>query len=313
MSPGWEVYTHPELNLAALTPNDLAFLYRMIISFLQTESQAGRFISDASTISRHHLSLIGDHILNMCETNKEYLHELKRCIIAQEDPNNLEALLSRVTNLLDLFGKLQVTDKRSAILGYLKDFTATIKTRPEWEFEFEYYIFLKTVDKLCPELKIFDHFFDFGMGLLISVAIDIKGFQVLLDHFNTKTKDSYKYNGKLADVTLTNVFGFADHLKQMEATNFIGIRKFHVLNGGKEMGGIGGHYDPIFIRRTTAGTTLIISDSGDFHGKNGPSIWLPVLKAKIDEANLRNPIIFTFRSARQSDNLSCGITSFRIF
>lgn len=254
----------PEFELTALSPSELALLYRMVFSFVQTEGLAkmeaernGAYYNPLLiTLSNHHITLIGARVLEICHTDKVGAQALLDSIIKQKDSYNLPLLERLVRTQIEFLSRFEVPNKRQAILDYLREFKNGIQTRSDEDSRIEFYCFLKVVNRLCPELRIFEYFFDFGTGTLVDVAIDLQGFEELRAHFNTKQRDSFKYLGKLQNITITNLAQLANRLIEMKGINFIGIKKFHVLNGDSR----GGHYNGIFVKRTPSDTTIIVTD-----------------------------------------------------
>lgn len=194
--------------------------------------------------------------------------------------------------------------KRQMTIDYLERFYADIRNNPTREKDF--FLFLKVLHKLFPDAPIYDYFFNFGNHE--ANAPQLAGLQVLVDHMAQKGK----YAGLEKIVEMTTLKDLTGALRRLNDQDFIGERKLLVLHAGS----VGGHYSPLFIRRSTQDTIIVMPESGPFMRRASGDDPTMVINAfhqaifnQVSAASLPNLKIFTFNQARQADGVSCSITS----
>ena len=212
---------------------------------------------------------------------------------------------------------LDLNYKKTMILSYLNYFYMNIEIIPDKSREKLFYHYLKTLDKIFPEVSIFKYFFDYGT--YVANAPDLGGQEVLIDFFNKKRSlrnsgiNLNKYNNRLNNVIVSEYKQFTSHLNALEKSDSIGETKFLILYKGS----IGGHYVPVFIKRDQSTTKIIITDSGPWtlkDSKTGQYVvnrYVSGLQRAIAQSSLRNVKLFAFSYGRQSDGVSCSMTALR--
>jgi hypothetical protein len=290
------VQPHELFGVSHLSAHDLTLLYRIINSF---------HLARRNINCRPLLALIEDHITIACVNNPNFANEILDEFVRQED-QNLTSIIMHMRELINLSKELNVPDKKRAVLEHLQKFYDNIDHQyaTNWEMEKRFYYFVKVVDRLFTEARVFDQFFDFKLGTEIANAPDFGGLQTLIRHFNTKEKDSEKYKGKLQDILLCNVSDLRTTLNTLHDQGFRGVKKIIVLNRGS----IGGHYTPLFVKISDTGSKCIITDSGPFDSKFH---WILKIQKVIQDSKLSQIPIYAFDPHRQTDGVSCSISSFR--
>lgn len=285
----------PSFQVAHLSMDEISLLYQIFNSnLLNLQRDTLPYL-----IMQKHLNFIEERVFNLCFENLPDLENLLKLLEDQEIPH-FNGIIYRIKITIEFFHLLNVDDKKMAALNFMQNYYANVDQFQYNEREVKFYYFLKVLDKFLPNLQIFHYFFDFGLGSNTALAPDVAGLELLTDFFNKKAK----YLNRLDSVRVICLDQLTNYLNFLELDKFKGERKIILLNKGQE----GGHYTAIFLKRTELKGESIIVDSANFDSKLG---WISMIKNALDKTIFKLSEPIAFDPPRQSDGLSCSITTFR--
>jgi hypothetical protein len=201
--------------------------------------------------------------------------------------------------------------RRLMALSYYSHFYKNLHYYPENVREGQFYRYLKVLDLMFPDAQIFNYFFDFGKQ--IANAPNLEGMKILIEYFNTKKKGTNQYENTLNDIVALPLQQLTSRLNELKNSDFLGEKRFLVLNQGT----VGGHYVPVFLKRSPSETQIIVTDSGPWSlidKKTGEQVlnkYVLRIQDAINRSELKNTQLYTFAYGRQADGVSCSITSLR--